>query len=111
MINISETVSPVNGRQFLFLPKSIGNLVSLEKFWLQDNQLTSLPEGLGNLRNLKELNIFNNPLKSLPESLSNLKNLQILGINWKDKKQHRSLPKNLKPWVETLKAKGCKVQI
>jgi Leucine-rich repeat (LRR) protein len=44
------------------LPKSIGNLKSLEYLDLYNNQLTTLPESLLNLNKLKELSIAKNPL-------------------------------------------------
>ena len=58
--------------QFTILPKSIGNLSSLEWLNLSSNQLTSLPESIGDLSSLVELYLYSNQLTSLPESFWNL---------------------------------------
>ena len=60
------------------LPESIGNLSSLQKLWLQGNELTTLPESIENLSSLKELYLYSNQLTTLPESIGNLSSLNVL---------------------------------
>jgi len=42
---------------------------------LYDCSVSSLPESIGNLSSLQKLFLWNNNLKTLPESISNLKSL------------------------------------
>ena len=62
------------------LPESLGNLVSLKNLQLRENQLTSLPENIGNLVNLKDLNLNQNLVTFLPESIENLNSLENLDL-------------------------------
>ncbi len=66
----------------LILPKSIGNLTSLKKLNLVNNELEKLPESIGNLTSLKKLYLTGNPLKHLPESIGNLTSLEEILLDW-----------------------------
>lgn len=74
------------------IPESIGNLIHLEKLYLNGNALQSLPETLGNLTSLTELDLANNNLETLPNSIGNLKALKKLNINANNL---RSLPETI----------------
>jgi hypothetical protein len=64
------------------LPMSgLDNLVSLQEFYLDNNQLVSLPHGIGNLQKLTVLSVKKNKLIMLPPSLPLLFNLQQLFIS------------------------------
>ena len=70
----------VDQNQLKTLPESIGNLTSLtclRVFW---NKLSTLPESIGHLSSLKELNLTKNQLSALPESITKLKSLKVLGL-------------------------------
>lgn len=58
------------------LPKSIGNLKSLQILYLQGNDLVKIPESIGNLTQLSELNLSYNEIKTLPKSIGNLISIQ-----------------------------------
>lgn len=66
-----------------FIPDSLYELVNLEYFWLNDNDIGSISNKIGNLTQLKLLSLAANNLKSLPDSLYELKNLEhlYLGFN------------------------------
>ncbi len=74
-INEYITNNPVHS-----IPKSIGNLISLQELCLKDNQLKSLPDSIGNLSELMILDLENNALTTLPESIGNLYHLNILKL-------------------------------
>jgi Leucine-rich repeat (LRR) protein len=59
----------------------LDNLVSLQEFYLDNNQLVSLPHGIGNLQKLVVLSVKKNKLTTLPPSLPLLFNLQQLFIS------------------------------
>lgn len=65
------------------LPEEIGNLTSLQIFWVNDNNLTGpIPSEINNLTKLVQLEISKNPnLNSIP-NLSGLTNLEQLNISW-----------------------------
>ena len=48
------------------VPAEIGQLTSLKRLYLYDNQLTSLPAEIGQLTSLRELNLYGNRLRSVP---------------------------------------------
>ena len=62
------------------LPDTIGNLQSLETLDLSRNNLTTLPDSIGNLQSLRFLNISNNNLERLPRSISKLNKLNYLNV-------------------------------
>ncbi len=62
------------------LPKSIGDLKSLEVLKLTGNAIINLPESIGNLKSLRYLSIKHNNLSSLPVSIGDLKSLKSLSI-------------------------------
>jgi Leucine-rich repeat (LRR) protein len=78
------------------LPSSIGSMVNLEEFNVENNRLQSLPSEIGRLKNLKSANFSNNRLESLPAELGNLKNLKTLNLG-----DYKGSPSD----IEQLKAK------
>lgn len=69
------------------IPESIGNLVYLQKLFLNKNQLKSLPQSIKNLSELNTLNIRNNKFERLtPELyyLNKLKKFQWQENNWEE---------------------------
>ena len=67
------------------IPAALGNLTSLQRLDLDDNQLTgSIPAELGGLTNLQTLYLDNNQLTgSIPTELSNMASLRSLHL-WKN---------------------------
>jgi len=63
------------------LPKSIGNLKSLKKLNLENNDLKVLPKGICNLTKLENLDIRKNKLEEIPDSIGNLKSLTSLDVS------------------------------
>ena len=55
------------------LPKSFGDLESLEILKIFNCNLESLPESIGKLKAIKKLELRKNNIKTLPRSLGNLK--------------------------------------
>ena len=64
------------------LPKSIGEVSSLQELYLYYNQLTILPESIGELSSLEKLRLFSNKLTILPESIGKLSSLQELYLSF-----------------------------
>jgi predicted phosphodiesterase len=62
------------------LPKSIENLIHLNKLDISQNSLTSIGNSLNKLTNLEILMLYGNSLVNFPESISKLKNLKKLDI-------------------------------
>ena len=62
------------------LPKSIGNLKSLKTLGIYYNKLMTLPESIGDLKSLTYFDLRNNQLSTLPESIGNLSSLQTLHL-------------------------------
>jgi len=92
------------------LPENLGKLVNLNRLNLRFNdQMTSLPESIGNLTNLVSLFADNYKLISLPESIANLVNLRQLYLE-ESIHYNKSLPKNIKQWLDDLTAKGCQIR-
>ena len=60
------------------LPPEIGQLSSLQRLVLHDNQLTTLPDSLGQLSSLQDLGLHRNQLTTLPDSLIKLTSLRVL---------------------------------
>ncbi|NVM28859.1 MAG: leucine-rich repeat domain-containing protein [Candidatus Helarchaeota archaeon] len=63
------------------LPESFGDLKSLQKLYLNKNELTSLPNSIGNLKSLQFIALEENKLNSLPDSIGNLGSLKELRLN------------------------------
>ncbi|MFX0065993.1 MAG: TIR domain-containing protein [Candidatus Hermodarchaeota archaeon] len=80
-------------KKLAVLPKSIGNLKSLQTLNLANNDLISLPESIGNLKNLKELYLEDNKLASLPKTFESLKSLELIDLR---NNQLKLLPESLK---------------
>jgi internalin A len=74
------------------LPPEIGQLTSLTKLNLYNNQLTSLPESISKLSSLKSFDLGGNQLASLPEAITQLFNLEGLDL-WNN--QLINLPKSI----------------
>ncbi len=69
------------------IPESIGNLVYLQKLFLNNNQLKSLPQTIKKLSELNYLNIKNNKFEKLTPELYYLNKLEVLkwkGNNWEE---------------------------
>jgi len=64
------------------LPNNIGNLINLQKLWIDTNQISEIPYSIGNLTNLQELWIYNNKITEIPDSIGNLANLQQFYCYW-----------------------------
>ena len=66
------------------IPPEIGNLVNLQKLWLNSNHLSgTIPAELGNLVNLGDLNLSNNKLSgTMPSELGSLVNLRDLNLSY-----------------------------
>ena len=62
------------------IPKSIGNLMSLQSLDLRQTRLRVLPEDIGNLTSLQHLDLRQTRLRVLPESIGNLTSLQHLDL-------------------------------
>jgi hypothetical protein len=62
------------------LPSEIGELKSLQEFYIYENELEVLPVEIGNLTSLKIINLSVNQIKKLPPEIGNLKSLQEFGI-------------------------------
>jgi len=75
------TTLAINNANLQSLPKSIGNLTSLQILHLDNNKLTSLPKSIGNLNNLTELALDENQITILPNSIGNLTNLQGISMD------------------------------
>lgn len=84
---------------FTSLPECMGELVNLEKLYINSNSFKKLPDIFLKMQKLEVLDISNNNLKSFPPSiftLTNLKKLYISGNQFSDvdiKKLKESLPK------------------
>ncbi|PVH65836.1 hypothetical protein PAHAL_1G086500 [Panicum hallii] len=65
------------------LTEGIGNLINLEKFYMDRNTLTGMiPTSLGNLKKLSQLDLSNNAFSgSIPVTLGNLTQLTILTLS------------------------------
>tara|TARA_B100002051_G_scaffold136952_1_gene130067 strand:- start:3925 stop:5997 length:2073 start_codon:yes stop_codon:yes gene_type:complete len=83
--NIEETIEINLSNQALEgnINSEIGQLINLEKLFLNDNQLSgSIPSEIGNLVNLERLYLNDNQLSgSIPSSIQNLINLERLYLN------------------------------
>ncbi|MFX1499909.1 MAG: leucine-rich repeat domain-containing protein, partial [Promethearchaeota archaeon] len=90
------------------LPESIGNLLSLKVFRLDNNQVKKIPESIGNLKNLNAINFTGNPLESLPNSICNLD--KVFGLDL-SKNNITSLPQSfaLMKGLERLNIQDCKI--
>ncbi len=66
------------------LPPEIGQLTSLRKLYLQDNQLTALPPEIGQLERLDRLWLQRNRLLTLPAEVGHLKALTDLRIDFNE---------------------------
>ncbi|PIK61715.1 hypothetical protein BSL78_01345 [Apostichopus japonicus] len=65
-----------NGNWIMNLPENVGEMVSLTKLRLDENQFDRLPDSFGNLVNLEFLDLGQNRLRHLPDSFCNLKSLK-----------------------------------
>ena len=75
------------------LPPELGNLSALEGLWLSGNQLTTLPPELGNLSSLVTLMLYDNQLATIPPELGSLSKLK--GLVLSDNQLRGSLPREL----------------
>ena len=55
------------------MPAEIGQLTSLKRFDLSNNQLTSVPAGIGQLTSPVRLNLVGNQLTTLPAAIRELR--------------------------------------
>jgi Leucine-rich repeat (LRR) protein len=64
------------------LPEELGDVSTLERVWLDDNQLTSFPPCLGKLTRLRELRLSGNSIGEInPSSVAALHELRVLGLD------------------------------
>jgi len=68
------------GREITVLPPEIGQLASLTKLFLSDNQFITLPPEIGQLSRLIELWLWGDHLTTLPPEIFQLTNLTHLGL-------------------------------
>ncbi len=78
LVNLEKVY--LNYNNLTSLPESIGNLEKLKLLDIPSNQLTFLPISIGNMINLESLNLGGNQLTSLPTSIGNLEKLKILNL-------------------------------
>ncbi|KAI8571182.1 hypothetical protein RHMOL_Rhmol01G0098900 [Rhododendron molle] len=64
-----------------YLPKEIGNLISLQTLHLAKNNLHTLPDGICNLTCLKQLWLEENNVSNLPSGIGRLTALEILYLS------------------------------
>lgn len=60
---------------------AIGDLVSLEILWLNDNPLREVPVEISKCHKLKELDLKNTYIISLPREMANLSSLLMLTLD------------------------------
>jgi len=70
----------LNYNNLTTLPGSIGNLEKLKLLDIPSNQLTFLPITIGSMINLETLNLSGNKLTTLPNSIGDLEKLKILNL-------------------------------
>ena len=81
--HVSERSWPVackQGKPGFGLPSEIGQLINLQWFYLNNNQITSIPSEIGQLINLQLLLLDNNQITSIPSEFGQLINLQQLNL-------------------------------
>ncbi len=74
------------------IPSTIGNLSSLELFYINGNEITLVPHEIGLLRDLKWLYLAGNRLTGLPAEIGNLASLEYLYLT---DNQLSSLPREI----------------
>eukprot|EP00469_Lotharella_globosa_P005689 CAMPEP_0167800904 /NCGR_PEP_ID=MMETSP0111_2-20121227/18068_1 /TAXON_ID=91324 /ORGANISM="Lotharella globosa, Strain CCCM811" /LENGTH=317 /DNA_ID=CAMNT_0007696371 /DNA_START=1 /DNA_END=954 /DNA_ORIENTATION=+ len=62
------------------LPKEIGKLYFLKRFYVNNNQLRHLPMETGGLKHLEVLDLSGNNLKDLPAQIGGLESIRSLGL-------------------------------
>jgi len=94
--NIPKTVEKLylQDNNLTQLPESIGNLSKLQMLILTSNPLEYLPDNIGKLSNLLYLSVANTNLTSLPETLSKLSKLEVLDLSNTHITSEKHLPKN-----------------
>jgi len=90
------------------VPKSIENLIKLEKLDLHNNGLSSVPAEIGNLTNLTFLDLSANSLTSIPSEIANLTNLTELDLNGNNL---FSLPSEIIHFNELINIRGNALEI
>lgn len=60
------------------LPSSFAGLLSLQRLWLEDNQLSAFPPQLFNLTKLKVLRLSNNAIPVISSKIARLTDLEDL---------------------------------
>ena len=78
-LNSLERLS-LNDNQLRNVPAEIGQLTSLQVLGLSDNQLTSVPAEIGQLTSLTELKLYNNKLTNVPAEIGQLTSLKWLNL-------------------------------
>lgn len=74
-LDIGNTINLPN------IPAEIGNLINLERLYIDNMGVTSLPAEIGQLTNLTYLNLYDIALTSLPIEIGQLTNLTYLNIS------------------------------
>src|SRR5215207_5566414 len=70
----------LSGKGLVWLPPEIGQLTSLKRLFLTNNQLEGLPHEIGRLTNLTRLVLSNNQLTRLPNEIGQLSSLEGLSL-------------------------------
>jgi Leucine-rich repeat (LRR) protein len=86
------------------LPAGMGNLLKLQKLYVDHNFLSAFPEEIGNLTGLQSLDVSANEEKTLPDTYANLEQLQYLNIPY-----YGASTEPLKKWTADLENKGCRI--
>ncbi|MEM7539454.1 MAG: leucine-rich repeat domain-containing protein, partial [Chloroflexota bacterium] len=82
----------LDDNQLTSIPPELGRLSSIQTLDLNDNQLTSIPPEIGNLSSIQTLYLNDNQLTSIPSEIGNLSNLQTLYL---DGNQLTSIPSEI----------------
>uniref|UniRef100_A0A8C2XV34 PDZ domain-containing protein n=1 Tax=Capra hircus TaxID=9925 RepID=A0A8C2XV34_CAPHI len=75
------TTLKIDENQLMYLPDSIGGLVSIEELDCSVNELEALPSSIGQLTNVRTFAADHNYLQQLPPEIGNWKNITVLFLH------------------------------